>query len=180
MSGHAVTVAHTAWLFGKLPRHGDFVARGIDQAMRDRLDTWLSDAMVAARAALGAEFEAAYDSAPPWRFVRHDAGTQWTGGALCPSIDSAGRRFPLLVARGADDAIEATRAAAGCEVAIYRAFDEALDADALWGFAEIVDAPDDREESGWWTEGNDVFLPARASGHFETDFIVTMLGGPRA
>ncbi len=175
MSGHPVT--SSAWLFGKLPRHGDFVARGLDQSARDRLDTWLSDAMISARAALGTAFEGAYDSAPPWRFVQHDAAAQWTGGALCASIDSAGRRFPLVVARTADDAATATVAAFGCELAVYRAFDESLDADQLWAIA-ASEAPQDLPEpveAGWWTEGNDDFPPATAAAGFDTGLIVAML-----
>ncbi len=181
MSSHVVTEFGTspAWLFGKLPRHGDFVARGLDQSARDRFDTWLSEAMIEARTALGPAFEDAYDTAPPWRFVQHDAATQWTGGALCASMDSAGRRFPLVVARSAEDAATATLAALGCELAVYRAFDEALDADQLWAIA-ATESPDGIPEpasAGWWTEGNDDFPPARTAAGFDPSLIVAMLRG---
>lgn len=177
MSSHAVT--SPAWLFGKLPRHGDFVVRGLEQSARDRIDAWLSDAMILARTALGPAFEGAYDTAPPWRFVQHDAPTQWTGGALCASIDSAGRRFPLVVARNAEDAAAATLAAHGCELAVYRAFDEALDADQLWVVAasETPDVAPEPASAGWWTEGNDEFPSARTAAGFNADLIVAMLKG---
>ena len=31
-----------AWLFGKIPAHGDFISRGLDHATHELLDDWLS------------------------------------------------------------------------------------------------------------------------------------------
>ena len=58
-----------AFLFGKMPSHGDFVARGLAAEERDSLDAWLSAELADARAALGERFEERFDSAPPWRFA---------------------------------------------------------------------------------------------------------------
>ena len=80
------------WLFGKLPVLGDFVARGLDGQMRDALDHWLSADLAAARDRFGDEFEPRYDAAPPWRFIDCDPDGGWSGGALCASVDRAGRR----------------------------------------------------------------------------------------
>ena len=54
LSGGSVTTLPI--LFGKLPAHGDFVARGIDAAGRAELDDWLSASLADARAALGEAF----------------------------------------------------------------------------------------------------------------------------
>jgi len=94
-------VSGGARIFGKLPAHGDFVARGIGAAEREALDAWLSGEMLAARAALGGDFEERYDRAPPWRFAGPDGA-----GVLVASVDGVGRRFPLYLALGGagDDA----------------------------------------------------------------------------
>ncbi len=165
----------TAWLFGKMPTHGDFVARGLSPARRDRLDIWLSAEMIRSREHYGNAFDAAFDSAPPWRFVNDDAG--WEGGALCASIDSAGRRFPLIVGREVSDAVGASIAAEACETAIYRAFDNRLSADELWDVAadERTRIKSHDAASGWWTDGNDSFPARHLLDPYPIGLIATML-----
>jgi type VI secretion system ImpM family protein len=119
------------WLFGKLPALGDFVARGIDMATRDRLDAWLSGEMEAARQRWADAFEQRYDAAPAWTFVARDEAGNWSGGALCASIDRAGRRFPLLAAAPANDAAIAAGTGAAMIEAMYQAFAEGWDPDRL-------------------------------------------------
>lgn len=110
------------WLCGKLPSLGDFVQRGLLPAARDRIDGWLSDEIDSARNAMGDLFEDAYDAAPAWTFVdRHEEGG-WSGGALCASIDRAGRRFPLVMASPAADAAEAALVSVACLDAMHQAF----------------------------------------------------------
>jgi type VI secretion system protein ImpM len=167
----------TAWLFGKMPTHGDFVSRGLTPERRDRLDAWLSDEMIQSRQHYGDGFEAAFDAAPPWRFTNEDEAAGWEGGALCASMDSAGRRFPLIVGRAASEGSEAARVADACETSIYHAFDNALSADDLWVSAREISLPDDSLlKSGWWTDGNDEF-PARhlTRDAFPVGLISTML-----
>lgn len=148
----------TSWLFGKLPTHGDFIARGLAPALRDRIDGWLSDEMDRARSEHGENFEARYDAAPPWRFVD---GAE--GGVICASIDSAGRRFPLLAAMAVGAETQAAAAAEASEAAIFRAFELGSNADGL--AALLAESPlDDGEpplQSGWWVDGADDFLPGR-------------------
>ena len=127
MSSHALD----RWLFGKLPALGDFVSRGLDMTTRDRLDTWLSAQMEAARARWSDGFEARYDAAPAWTFVDRDADGNWCGGALCASMDRAGRRFPLVAAAPAADAEQAAATSAAWVDAMYQGFAEGWDADAL-------------------------------------------------
>ena len=148
----------TAWLFGKLPTHGDFVARGLAPALRDRIDGWLSDEMARARRDHGEAFEDRYDAAPPWRFVD---GAE--GGVICASIDSAGRRFPILAGLTAGSDAQSSSAAAMSEAAIFRAFAESRNADglaALLAEAEL-EGGEPPLQAGWWVDGGDDFLPGR-------------------
>lgn len=119
----------TGLLFGKLPAHGDFVARGLSFEERDALDAWLSASLLQARAAYRAAFEERFDAAAPWR-----CEGDGVAGALAASQDSAGRRFPLLLmcaGRSGD--------AARCEELLYAAICECWSADRL--VTEVGDAP---------------------------------------
>lgn len=153
-------------LFGKLPVHGDFVARGLAATERDALDAWLATSLADARAVLGAGFEARYDSAPPWRYVaRENAGL--AAGALVPSVDSVGRRFPILLACAGLEPAETEDMAAQCEGLLYEAFENGWDADTLVDAAGGI-TPETTEPavSGdrWWTFGGSDFDPAEIAG----------------
>lgn len=138
------------WLFGKLPAHGDFVARGADRALVDALDLWLAGEMSDAAGQFPDDFDERYAVAPAWTFVDVDPDGAWTGGALCASVDKAGRKFPLMLAMPADDASHASGLAGGCLDTICTAFGEGFDADALQAApvaaAELPWAP---ETSAW-------------------------------
>lgn len=153
-------------LFGKLPSHGDFVVRGMTMPERDALDAWLSASIADARNRLGERFEALYDHAPPWRFALPD-GDAWTAGALVPSIDRAGRRFPLWLALAGIENETAQAAASACEGLLYQAFDDGWDADQLAEAAGAI-APDRGEAAPtgarWWTEGGIDFPPSTLQG----------------
>lgn len=83
--------------FGKLPSHGDFVARGLGSGVRGYLDRWLSQGLALALR----------DGAPwPYRGVR--GLLQSPAGPLAilvlPSRDTPGRVFPLTAcAMGVSD-----------------------------------------------------------------------------
>jgi type VI secretion system protein ImpM len=86
--------------FGKVSMLGDFAHRRLAPAVVQRLDAWLSTSMLESRAALGAGWLDAYLRAPVWAFawsadVVDDAA--WAG-VWMPSVDAAGRYFPLVVA----------------------------------------------------------------------------------
>lgn len=119
------------WLFGKMPAHGDFVARGIDAPTRDALDLWLTAEMERAQAAWGESFEPRYDAAPVWHFVDADAEGHWIGGILCASTDRVGRRFPLMFAAPAPDSESAAATSAGCLTVVAKAFSQGWDVDQL-------------------------------------------------
>jgi type VI secretion system protein ImpM len=171
--------ALTAWLFGKLPTHGDFVFRGLSMEQRDRLDLWLSEEMEVAREQFGAGFEESYDNAPPWCFSANAADGRWNGGAICPSMDSVGRRFPIIVARNGLAAEETVGAAQLCVDAIYRAFEESMTVDALSAaLAEL--APEKTEgdaETKWWVEDENHEPLVRLEGEFPAGLVSAMLEG---
>lgn len=148
--------AVTGWLFGKLPAHGDFVARGLDVATRDRLDHWLSGEMARGRAAWGDAFDHRYESAPVWHFVDESGVTGWTGGILCASTDRVGRQFPLVFAVPAADSASAVAASAGCLDLVGQAFAQGWDADRLI-HAPLVpaDLPWRPERPSWALVGED-------------------------
>ena len=123
------SLALKPWLFGKLPALGDFVLRGIDMATRDRLDAWLSSEMEAARERWGDAFESRYDAAPAWTFVDQDEDGNWYGGALCASMDRAGRRFPLVATSPAEDAVSAAQTGTAWIDAMAQGFGAGWDAD---------------------------------------------------
>jgi type VI secretion system protein ImpM len=175
MSCHAMT----AWLFGKLPVHGDFVSRGLPMQEREMLDSWLSAEMAQAKAKLGDDFADSYDAAPPWCFVRKNDNDNWAGGALCPSMDSAGRRFPILVARANLSAEEATVAARSCVDLIYDAFATSMTADALLAATEAFrpDTNPGTSSESWWVEDEAQEPVIRLAGKFPPGLIAAMLEG---
>lgn len=104
MPGLLVTDAGpSVGVFGKLPALGDFLARDLEPAFTGPWFEWLEGGLLAARAALGDRFQAAYMQGPVWRFALPAgiAGGRSVTGVLMPSVDSVGRGFPLaLVAIG--------------------------------------------------------------------------------
>jgi type VI secretion system protein ImpM len=173
-----------AWLFGKMPTHGDFVSRGLDQRERDRLDAWLSSGMAAARERLADRFEPCFDAAPSWCFASPDPDGSWSGGALCPSIDAAGRRFPLVVARRAPSSLEAEDSARLCAEVLCDAFEHAYDADALWrAVGEIAAAAGPEAttpgaaSAQWWVEDEHGARVETRQGAWPDGLLATMLEG---
>jgi type VI secretion system protein ImpM len=132
----------SAFLFGKLPAHGDFVSRGLTAPQAEAWDAWATSALETLRSA-SPDFEAVHDVAPPWRFVAGPSafGPQWRAGALAPSVDAAGRRFVAVIG------VECSApAAAACGLAfaeraehgLYRALGEGLAADDVIALLDEV------------------------------------------
>jgi len=92
-------------LFGKLQAKRDFVSQGAPRGFLSVFEPWIQGGVASSRAQLGAEWQAAYLTAPIWRF--------WLGPQLCagataigafmPSMDGVGRYFPLSVAIFAEE-----------------------------------------------------------------------------
>ncbi|NHF73853.1 type VI secretion system-associated protein TagF [Paracoccus xiamenensis] len=89
-------------VFGKHPGFGDFLAAGeLPAEGVSRIMDWLAQVLGAWREAAGPDWQAGFDRAPGLRFW---IGAGLTGGtalrgALIPSRDRSGRRFPLVVAQ---------------------------------------------------------------------------------
>jgi len=124
-----------AGLFGKMPRHGDFVRRGLPPGFVAAWDSWISAGLVAAQAALGEAWTTTWGTAPVWRFhlAAGTCGPHAAAGIWRASSDQVGRDFPLTLAAilppGAGSPGEDWFAA--LEAAADAACDGALDADAL-------------------------------------------------
>jgi type VI secretion system protein ImpM len=160
----------TPGLYGKLPAHGDFVARGWDGPQVAALDAWLTSGLAAIRGGLDDDaFAARLTAAPLWRgYIPPGAcGAAAMHLALAPSIDSAGRYF--FIAGGVAGAAEPVWAAASqspgfadaVEAATYDALGGGLDADAYAAaIAAAMPTSDPRAEffagvslppsSAWW------------------------------
>lgn len=107
MSDAFVTSAGNATgFYGKLPAAGDFVTRTLPGAFVAPWDDWLQRSLLASRAQLGERWTAIYLESPLWRFALQPnicGPSAWTG-VLMPSVDRAGRYFPLTLAAPIDGA----------------------------------------------------------------------------
>jgi type VI secretion system protein ImpM len=86
--------------YGKIPARGDFVRNGLPRPFIDAWDSWLQRVMPESRVLLGDAWLPAWMEAPVWRFSVA-AGICGPGAALgvfMPSVDRAGRHFPLTLA----------------------------------------------------------------------------------
>ncbi|EEA01202.1 type VI secretion-associated protein, BMA_A0400 family [Burkholderia sp. H160] len=93
-----------AGCFGKLRGNGDFVTRRLPACFVEPWDAMLQAALLASRAARGRAWLDAYLTAPLWRFALGGGVLGKSGwvGVLMPSVDSAGRYFPLTIAAPVD------------------------------------------------------------------------------
>lgn len=85
--------------YGKLPSHGDFLRRRVDDDFLRIWDEWLQQSLTASRSALGDGWLDVYLTSPVWRFAC-DAGLfgkRGFAGVVAPSVDRVGRYFPLTV-----------------------------------------------------------------------------------
>lgn len=171
--------AVSAFVFGKLPAHGDFIARGMDAATQGAWDAWLTQELIAARARHGDAFDARYGAAPVWHFA-FDEGAAAVAGGLALSVDAAGRRFPVLAGRAATPA--AGVVAAACEECLYDAIAGGWTVDRLFERVSTLDpAPDgdvledDAGGEAWWTHGNDGFGAGYLPGARPDGLIARML-----
>lgn len=96
---------------------------------------------------------------------------------MAPSVDAAGRRFPILVAIAGLSGKQARGAAERCEDLLYNALGNGWDADMLAAAARDAtidaDTPPDRPE--WWTVGGEAFDPATVSGERPTNLFAVLL-----
>jgi type VI secretion system protein ImpM len=86
--------------YGKLPARGDFVSRRLPGPFVEAWDAWLQSGIAESRTALGERWLNAWLEGPIWRFVLAPgaAGPLAVIGLMMPSVDRAGRYFPLTLA----------------------------------------------------------------------------------
>ena len=130
--------------FGKTPRHGDFVRHRVTDSLRD-FDEWVGRAVFEGRRARG--FDEAYDGATVVRFVFASPRFPTPlAGALYPSRDRSGRRYPFIVAAEAPGlewaASSPERLAPFFNAAATLACDAALGAVDHYGLVERANAID--------------------------------------
>jgi type VI secretion system protein ImpM len=101
--------------FGKLPGRGDFVRRDLPNGFVDGWDSWLQQGLEASRNALGEAWLDAWLCAPIWRFALPAGicGTEAWAGVMMPSVDRAGRYFPLTLAVSPPPGVPAAAMLAG-------------------------------------------------------------------
>ncbi len=89
-----------AGFYGKLPARGDFVRAGLPRDFIDPWDAWLQSVIAGSRALAGDAWLPAYLESPVWRFALPPGmcGDLAVLGLMLPSVDKAGRYFPLSFA----------------------------------------------------------------------------------
>jgi len=148
--------------YGKLPARGDFVRAALPRDFTDPWDDWLQSVMAGSRTQMGEDWLPAYLEGPVWRFALSpgQCGSRAALGLMLPSVDKAGRYFPLTFAaldNVAPDAPDCLAWLDRCEEAGLAALERDLAPDQL---AAMVQAPDlprsllNLPNCVWWTEGS--------------------------
>ncbi|BCW90488.1 hypothetical protein sos41_36580 [Alphaproteobacteria bacterium SO-S41] len=146
-AGFVGEVPAAPWLFGKMPAHGDFISRGLDDETVEAGDCAVAEAIAAASAHWDMQWDDVYVETPVWRFLATPGalGRDWLTGVFIPSVDAVGRQFPLLAGFAAPTLAllarpEATAAALDEAEALARsALLDALSVDTvLGGLADIA------------------------------------------
>ena len=123
--------------FGKLPGHGDFLARGLPPGWRTGLDAWLTRWL--------APVAGDPDAWPPGGIrAALEVGGQGVLIVAGPSVDSAGRAYPVAacVALNGADRVGADRWCDPASVALARAVAGRMDADTLLAALKTVRPPE--------------------------------------
>lgn len=86
--------------YGKIPARGDFVRCRLPASFVAPWDGWLQQVLAASRELMGEDWQAAWLEAPVWRFALDGGicGADPVLGLWMPSVDRAGRLFPLTLA----------------------------------------------------------------------------------
>ena len=159
-------MAMMAGFYGKIPARGDFLRAGLPRSFTDPWDEWLQSAIPASRDALGEAWLGCWMEAPIWRFCLPDGGCGPDGvlGLWMPSVDRAGRHFPLAFALICPGAAPDVLAAAGtpwldaAEAIGLDAIENATAPDTLSARLDALAAPAAPATAAapaalWWTAG---------------------------
>jgi type VI secretion system protein ImpM len=150
--------------FGKIPARGDFVRAGLPRSFVDPWDEWLSHAIAGSRERLGARWLPAWMEAPIWYFSlpAGQCGPAPVLGVWMPSVDAAGRHFPLTLARiGALPADQDGWLAAAEAIGLDALQHDLVPEELARRLAELAAPPGLAAAAAgqWWTEGSP-FVPA--------------------
>lgn len=154
----------SAGFFGKIPARGDFVRAGLPRSFTDPWDAWLETVIAGSRDLLGPRWLPAWMEAPIWHFALPggQCGPAPVLGVWMPSVDAAGRHFPLTLARvGAPPADQAAWLAAAEAVGLEALADDLPPEEIARRLAEAA-SPGvglEPEVALWWTDGSP-FVPA--------------------
>jgi type VI secretion system protein ImpM len=87
--------------YGKVPTNGDFICKGLPRSFVDPWDLWLQEAILTSRQQLGDQWLDFYLTSPLYRFVLSPGicGENGWLGILMPSVDKAGRYYPMTVSQ---------------------------------------------------------------------------------
>ena len=86
-------------LFGKLQAKRDFIAINMPRGFLTLWEPWIQAAIAASRQQLGPRWQQCFLTAPVWRFwLGAEVCGTTVAGAIMPSMDGAGRYFPLTIA----------------------------------------------------------------------------------
>jgi type VI secretion system protein ImpM len=86
------------FVYGKHPAFGDFVTAGLSGEAQERIEGWLNASLTTLKAGWGTAWEQGFDASTTiafWIGARVSGGGA-VRGAMRPSRDKVGRRFPLL------------------------------------------------------------------------------------
>ena len=140
--------------YGKVPTAGDFLRLGAPPSgFVAAWDAWLQAGLLDGAARLAEAWDAAYMSAPIWRFSLGAglAGPVAVAGVMMASVDRVGRRFPLTLLwpralDGIDGHLGAGAAFARMEAVVLAALEDDMTRDrldaALRDLPEPVGSPD--------------------------------------
>jgi type VI secretion system protein ImpM len=185
-----------AGFYGKLPARGDFVRGVLPRDFTDHWDSWLAQAIAGSRQSMGEDWLPAFLEAPVWRFALSAGlcGDRAALGLMLPSVDRAGRYFPLTFAALYDGGMAPADDPTwldGCEAAGRAALEQDTPPEllpAMLGMpAAAAEDPAGRTETGimqsiWWTAG----APRVAATRFvlpglpDASVYATMLGAAPA
>ncbi len=151
--------------YGKLPARGDFVRAGLPRDFTDRWDDWLQSVLAGSQSLMGKAWLPAFLEAPVWRFTLPPGmcGERAALGLMLPSVDKAGRYFPLTFA-----ALRITGVAAAlsepanawldrCEAAGRAALERDTSPQEIYDTLGLPDLSGEMAEFAggmWWSEGS--------------------------
>jgi type VI secretion system protein ImpM len=191
LAGLFVPANLVSGFYGKLPARGDFLRAGLPRSFTDPWDAWWQAAIACSRSALGDEWLTCWMEAPIWRFSLPDGicGPHGALGLWMPSVDRAGRYFPLtfaLLQPGASPDALASAGASWLDEAEKIGLDALENESVPESITERLEAlPTPAAASGagealWWTAGSPYVAPAalRFSGLPDPVQFATMIRNP--